>query len=262
MNWGDGTSDNITSANDPALTHDYGVTGSYDVTIQGDCVGFSCLSGSDRDKIIDILQWGTSVRFNDVIGSFLGISATNISASDIPVINGDVSDFFRGCGFLVSVNNIENWDMSNVTNMSGMFRQTFLFDENIGDWDVSNITSFFNMFANASNFNNGGSSTINNWNVSNMVLSRNMFDGATSFNQNIGSWDVTSLSIANNMLDDSNLSVANYDSLLIGWESQNVLNNVDFGADNIDYSAGGAAETARNALINDHIWEIIDGNAV
>jgi hypothetical protein len=58
------------------------------------------------------------------------------------------------------------------------------------------------------------------------------------------------------------LSTTNYDALLIGWAAQNVLSNrtVNFG--NSQYTAGGAAEAARNTLTTTYGWTISDGGSV
>ena len=36
---------------------------------------------------------------------------------------------------------IGNWDVSNVTDMNGMFDDADAFNQPIGDWDVSNVTN-------------------------------------------------------------------------------------------------------------------------
>ena len=41
---------------------------------------------------------------------------------------------------------IGGWDVSKVTNMSGMFRNAMLFDQDIGSWDVSKVTDMSFMF--------------------------------------------------------------------------------------------------------------------
>ena len=49
--------------------------------------------------------------------------------------------------------NIGNWDVSNVTNMTYMFYQTYAFNQDIGNWDVSNVTDMTIMFQKAYAFN-------------------------------------------------------------------------------------------------------------
>jgi len=85
-----------------------------------------------------------------------------------------------------------------------------------------------------------------------------MFNGATSFDQNISSWDITSVTDMTSMFVSVTLSTANYSAILIGWEGQSVQDDVTFHGGSSKYSAGAAA-TARQALIDDHNWSIDDG---
>ena len=61
----------------------------------------------------------------------------------------------------------------------------------------------------------------------------------------------------NNMFLGANLSYENYDSLLNGWSSQTVQNNVEFSAGDAQYSPAGLA--GRETLINNYSWIITDG---
>ena len=46
----------------------------------------------------------------------------------------------------LSTKPIGNWDVSNVTNMSGMFEGAKSFNQDISNWDVSNVTNMISMF--------------------------------------------------------------------------------------------------------------------
>jgi surface protein len=89
-----------------------------------------------------------------------------------------------------------------------------------------------------------------------------MFGDAISFNQNISDWDVSNVQYMSFMLNGAALSTANYDSLLIEWEKLSVQDDVSFGASGCKYTPGGAAETARTNLINDHGWTFDDSGPV
>ena len=68
--------------------------------------------------------------------------------------------------------------MSNVTNMSSLFRSTsFNFD--IGSWDVSSVRNMGGMFNTASDFNQ----PLNLWNVRNVNHMNAMFYNEKAFNQ-------------------------------------------------------------------------------
>ena len=60
---------------------------------------------------------------------------------------------------------ISNWDVSNVTNMEGMFIANKIFNQDIGSWDVSSVTNMEEMFWQASSFNQDLSS----WDVNNLT---------------------------------------------------------------------------------------------
>lgn len=80
--------------------------------------------------------------------------------------------------------NINDWCVSGLTDLSGVFSGLTNFSEPIDQWDVSNALEMNDMFRDATSFNEN----IASWNVSNVRTMRNMFFNADSFNQPIGSW--------------------------------------------------------------------------
>jgi hypothetical protein len=48
---------------------------------------------------------------------------------------------------------INEWDVSNIQDMEGLFENYNEFNENINDWDVSNVIRMNNMFMGCKNFN-------------------------------------------------------------------------------------------------------------
>ena len=76
---------------------------------------------------------------------------------------------------------------------------------------------------------------------------------------NMGDWDITAITTMIYMLYLSTLSTANYDTILVGWESQAVTSSVNCWMGGSKYTGGSAAATARAALISDHSWSITDG---
>lgn len=207
--------------------------------------------------------FANATSFNQPIGNWDVSNVTNMSrvfegASSFnqPIGNWDVSGvtdmsimFLRASAFN---QDIGAWNVQNVTNMAVMFALDSAFNQDISAWNVENVTSMSLMFRSATDFNQD----ISAWNVQNVRDMVQMFFGATAFNQNIGRWNIEKVSSLDDMLDDSGLSIANYDSTLIGWASlPSLQNNVPFGAGGLSYCNG---EAARDSLINLYNWTITD----
>lgn len=83
---------------------------------------------------------------------------------------------------------------SKVTNMSGLFQDKVLSDENfsidITHWDVSNVTNMSNMFKNA-DFGAGYDKSLAVWDVSNVINFDNMFENSLGFNNDLTYWNVS-----------------------------------------------------------------------
>jgi len=80
---------------------------------------------------------------------------------------------------LTQYGNISDWDVSNVTDMSMLFSNCHILNDDITGWDTSKVTDMSQMFSDADTFNQ----PIGRWNVSNVTNMSGMFDGAQSFNQ-------------------------------------------------------------------------------
>ena len=124
---------------------------------------------------------------------------------------------------ITSINtDINDWDVSSVTNMSRMFENATSFNTDISNWDVSSVTNMSKMFNNASSFNQD----INNWVVSSVTNMLQMFRKATSFNQDLNSWDVSSVTNMHNMFGEAssfngNISNWNVSSVNTIWSMFN-----------------------------------------
>ena len=88
---------------------------------------------------------------------------------------------------------IGDWDVSRVTDMSGMFSET-AFDGDISKWDVSSVVDMSRMFSYAT-FNGD----LSKWDVSSVEDMSSMFLGAQLFNGDISKWDVSSVSAMSGM---------------------------------------------------------------
>ena len=76
---------------------------------------------------------------------------------------------------------INAWDVSKVTDMSGMFANLSDFNEPLDNWDVSQVTDMSEMFAGCHNFDQ----PLHSWDVSQVTNMSEMFGYSKLFNQNI-----------------------------------------------------------------------------
>lgn len=143
------------------------------------------------------------------------------------------------------------WDLSSVTDMSQMFQGTLKFNT-LPDWGYKTeyVTNMSQMFEGAALFNQD----ISGWDVGSVTDMSFMFSDALTFNLSLGNWDIKSITNMTGMLDNSNLSVDNYDNTLMGWKNNpNVPSYISFGALNLEYCN---AEPERLYLINAKNWTI------
>ena len=306
VDWGDG---NITTGHKGNATHIYAHAGNHTISISGMFTRIFFHNAVDKDKIISIDQWGTTL-WASMYRAFSGCTNLSGQASDSPNLSdvSSMNQMFRGAS---SFNQgIGNWDLANVRSVSGMFFNASSFNQDIGNWDVSNINNMTNLFFGAALFNQNISSwevgknlymdgifsgatsfnqdisswdvgqaisfnymfshatsfnqNIDNWDVSNASTMLSMFASANSFDQNIGNWDVSKLEVMENMFDSVTLSTANYDSLLIGWASQSLIDRTEFHFSSFIFNAGTSqfcnSSIARDKIINEHKWTILDGS--
>ena len=160
----------------------------------------------------------------------------------------------------------DSWDFSHVTSTRDMFPDCTNIPDVTG-LDVSSVSNFQYMFSRSSDFNQD----ISVWDVSGPGSMRGMLYGTTNFDRSLANWDISGITDFRDFMKSAGISTANYDSTLIGW-LQSLENtypggvnypfsiNISFGSSR--YTLGGAAETARNTLINTYGWTITDGGGI
>ncbi|WP_299114089.1 BspA family leucine-rich repeat surface protein [uncultured Winogradskyella sp.] len=263
IDWGDGTiEENLTGD----ASHAYAIAGEYEVKIYGDFprITFGYLgSVSHRQMIREITQWG-DIEWTSMEQAFFGCTNLNVTATDIPDLSQVTNAYamFASCRSLTGNSSFNNWDVSNITNMEGMFAATDIFNQDIGNWNVSNVTNMSSMFLDCYFFNQD----IGNWDVSNVTDMSSMFYSVFNssvilpFDQDLSNWDITSLENTTLMFRNLALSTENYDALLIGWSTQEagegpIPTGISFYPGLSYYCNGGSARTE---LMSTYGWGIND----
>ena len=143
---------------------------------------------------------------NSTIGGQIANGNVNLCTTLVSNMTGSgasLSNFFNNNSFN---SDISFWDVSNVTDMDGIFYLANSFNQNISNWDVSSVLNMGSMFKGASSFNQD----ISNWDTSSATKMLGLFEDATAFNQNLSSWCVTNFdSEPENFAPNSGLKDAN-----------------------------------------------------
>ena len=137
---------------------------------------------------------------------------------------------------------ISRWDVSNVENLSSMFKDNKVFDQDLNKWNVEKVKQFNCMFENAIKYNHD----VSRWNVETVVDidMTSMFKGAETFKRTIcgekwsekkWSLDIKSQAIT----EDAGVIVTQGDVTgklvrLNLQNSPNIVNQVVIKADNVD----------------------------
>jgi len=256
VDWGDGTTDTITSYNQAETLHTYDTSGTYEIKIVNEVRGWKFNNAGDKLKMLGVTEWG-GFNFTEH-STFYGATRFICSATDIPTISTtDMQATFALCGLFNG--DVTNWDVSAVTNFSSIFSGNANFiGTGLDTWDVSSVTDFTFTFIFCTVMN----ADLSGWNTSSGINLEAMLLGATSFDQNIGAWDINQVTNLTNILNGGQLSTSNYDLLLVGWESQSPNSGLQPNFGSSQYTVGSTAETARTNLVSTYGWTISDGGGI
>ncbi len=180
-------------------------------------------------SIQEINQWGTVEWISmenafDISNGFFSNGVQFITATDIPNLTNvtSMANMFSGCRQLNSPFNINFWNISTVTNLSGMFRDCNVFNQALSLWNTTNVTDMSSMFEYAYSFNQN----IGSWNTSNVTNMSKMFKDAYDFNRNIGNWNTSSVTDMSEMFNCSifNTLPSAFNQNIGNWNTSNVTN--------------------------------------
>jgi len=194
VEWGDGQSSSDLNG---SVTHVYKKAGEYTVKISGrfphllmhassDLSSYDRREGENAAKLIRVVDWGT-LRWKSMRNMFAYCANLELDTSSRPDLKEvhSLRNMFYGAGAFDS--DINDWNVSSVTDMSGMFYEAGRFNQPLNHWDVSHVKDMSRLFSFAAVFDQ----PLNDWNVSSVTTMAGMFKGAARFNQPLDHWDVS-----------------------------------------------------------------------
>jgi len=170
----------------------------------------------------------------------------DISTWDVSKVTTIATAFFSASSFQ---GDISNWITTSLVNCATAFQDAVLFNSNIGGWDVSNVTQMQNMLRNTSfNF------PLNLWDTSKVENMSQTFLSTVSFNQPLNNWSFVSITRMDNFMfgkTENNYNANYLSDLLIKLDQDLIfanMVNVNLGFGTIKYDSSGV--TAYNNLIS------------
>lgn len=233
VDWGDGNSDTITAWNQSEVTHTYSTIGTYTIRIKGALLRWSFNDTGDKLKLLTIVNWG-KLNIGISVGAFWGCSNLTLNnvAGKLDLTNNTVlSGLLLACSSVTTVNGIERWNVSTQISLLNFALGATNFNQNIGNWDVSSVTNMTGAFAEC------------------------------GLNQNLGSWNVSNVTNFTDFMRSktpSTLSATNLDAIYNGWSSRPVKPNLTITFGTAKYTS---ASSAGRAILTSapNNWTIIDG---
>lgn len=199
VDWGDGTKEHIKQ---PGYhEHIYKQDGTYNIRIRGKLYGYGRIDFDLHPgfkKLVACKSFG-QLGLESLQRAFGGLQSfpdhfeSNIV--EVPAfLPPTVKNLERALWHspLFNDSNISNWDISNVTDITGLFQGCAQFNQPLNDWNISKCAGLLMLFRLCSNFNQ----PLDKWDTSNIKTMSYMFQNAESFNQDISGWDVSNLNQA------------------------------------------------------------------
>jgi len=149
------------------------------------------ISFQGKSSLLEILEMDTRETTN-MYGAFYKCS--NLKFVDFSKSNFSkmetIEGMFNSCSKLETIVGLENLDVSNVTNMGGLFSGCRLLTSiDVGNWDVSKVTNFGAMFRGCYVLKE---LDVNNWNTNNAELVAGTFQDCRALKSlDISNWKIT-----------------------------------------------------------------------
>ena len=240
VDWGDGTSDIITAWDQAEKIHTYSTPGDHTIIVSGTCEAFLPPTAM-RPKFIKLLNLGYC-GWKDLYA----LMHTGTNVNEVVIGNTDTSgctiyNAFRFTFYLLT-SLTSPPDFTGIDTSKGINFQSFCQSM---EWITSQIDLSMIDISNATNIAD----------MLNDIGSRSglVMDDTCG----IQNWNIGKVAYATNFANASTFATITYDKILVNWQAQPHQQNVTIHFGNSKYTAGSAAETARDALTADG-WIVSD----
>ena len=236
VDWGDTSPpETITTYN--GFTHEYAAIGEHTISITGTFPNIYFAGGGDKLKLKRVTNLGTVgwTRFNNAFNGCVNLTEFTAGSTDTSAVT-DINTMFGNCAGLTSVD-VSSLDTSLVTSMLGVFANCYTLPSlDLSSFVTTNVTDMYVMFYQC--------------------------NALTSI-VGVEDFDITGLNSTGDLnlfLTSCKMTTPQYDNLLVKWEAQaSVIPAMTASFGTSILTLGGAADTAKQSLINTYGWTVSDG---
>ena len=171
----------------------------------------------DSHKIINIKQWG-DIAWSSMERAFHFCNNMDVTATDLPNLTqlNNMNGMFFDCNSLVGNITFGNWNVSNVTNFSQCFTNTYLFNQPVNNWNMSNAVNISYMFGGCNSFNQ----PVGVWDTSNVQDMSGVFFNNLIFNQPLSNWNTSRVTNMSALFSDTEV----FNQPIENWDTSKITN--------------------------------------
>ncbi len=249
ITWGDGTTTTMETQHTYTVAGNYVIKGKYtpcakvsypnqnlrDVLIEVHQIAYNFEHVLERNlfreckllEYVNMKNWNCDGKYYSAMSeAFVDCTSLRTVIADNVKFNNsnDIYNLFSGCRSLETIQGIETWDISKVTDVSYLFRNcSSLTTVDLSGWDTSNINKVVGMFYGCSSLN---SLDMSHFDISNVTDLGDMFNGCSSLSYlNITGWDFKNVTTVASMFSNVGLKTIDTSTWL---NANNITNFANF----------------------------------
>lgn len=150
------------------------------------------------------LKWGSGLTNLKQIGNSVATMDFSYSggftiSAPLPARFTSLANMFAN-STAASYSGLDSWDVSNVTDMSGIFKDASNFNQNLTAWKTTSVVTLKEAFSGCSKYNQ----PMGTWSTTNCRSMKGMFYGCSVFNQDLSTWNTLRVTDFSRMFMNTN----------------------------------------------------------
>lgn len=264
VDWGDGSSSNITTFDDADWAHTFDTAGTYTVTISGDLPSFLSVKNINNVNMREVLSMGNTGLLTciDMFKFRTKLTSAIRDGADLSAVT-NLHGLFEGAGTAGAglVVDLSGDPLPLCTNANKMADGSEITTVDMTGCVMNALTNISYMFTNSSSMTDAFLGDLFGPDHVGNVDASFAFNNCSALQYTgMEQWDIVDFTNMTSICAGCTLPTSHYNDILVAWAAQAITNVVtpNFGSS----TSSGAGTTARDVLVNTYGWTITDGDGV